>query len=65
MNEEKEYKDFMIKMVQKSFEINNDFRKLSPNNQMRVNQEMQMLFNAMYVNHDIIMINRFRDKYVK
>ena len=65
MNEEKEYNEFMTKMVQKAFEVNNDFQKLSPNNQKRVNQEMQALFDAMYVTRDIILINHFRNKYTK
>ena len=54
----------MTKMVQKSLEINDNFKKLSPNNQARVNHEMQQLFNAMYIKNDVILINRFRNTFM-
>lgn len=65
MNEEKEYNEFMAKMVQKSLEINDDFKKLSPDNQTRVNQEMQAFLNALFVTKDIMLINRFRSQFMK
>lgn len=65
MNDEKEYNEFMVKMVQKSLEINDDYNKLSSNNQKRISQDMQMLFNAMYVANDFAIVESFKNRFLK
>lgn len=40
---EKEYQDFMIKLIDKANEVHKDFEKLSPENQSRVMQDARCL----------------------
>lgn len=40
---EREYQEFMIKLIDKANEVQRDFEKLSPENQVRVMQDTRCL----------------------